>query len=142
MNKYDSLINEYAQSHTNPTNIKIHHVCVPIITLSVLLFFRALSLSFINLADVVFIFAMVYYVSLNKKLFFPLFIFMGTLNLATYFLISLPHILLINIAVFVIAWIGQFIGHKIEGKKPSFFKDIQFLLIGPLWVLKKWGLVE
>lgn len=39
-----------------------------------------------------------------------------------------------NLAIFVIAWIGQFIGHKIEGKKPSFFEDLQFLFIGPLWV--------
>ena len=34
----------------------------------------------------------------------------------------------------MIAWIGQFIGHKIEGAKPSFFEDLQFLLIGPAWV--------
>ena len=39
------------------------------------------------------------------------------------------------VTVFVIAWIGQFIGHKIEGKKPSFFKDLQFLLVGPMWLL-------
>ena len=39
------------------------------------------------------------------------------------------------ITVFILAWIGQFIGHKIEGKKPSFFEDIQFLLIGPAWLL-------
>jgi uncharacterized membrane protein YGL010W len=39
--------------------------------------------------------------------------------------------------LFIIAWIGQFYGHKIEGKKPSFFKDLQFLLIGPAWVFKK-----
>ena len=36
--------------------------------------------------------------------------------------------------IFVLAWIGQFVGHKLEGKKPSFFQDIQFLLIGPAWV--------
>ena len=41
----------------------------------------------------------------------------------------------ICVAIFVVAWTGQFIGHKIEGKKPSFFKDIQFLLIGPIWLL-------
>jgi uncharacterized membrane protein YGL010W len=41
----------------------------------------------------------------------------------------------ICIALFVAAWIGQFVGHKIEGKKPSFFKDLQFLLIGPIWLL-------
>ena len=39
------------------------------------------------------------------------------------------------IVIFIISWIGQFIGHKIEGKKPSFFQDLQFLLIGPLWLL-------
>ena len=41
-----------------------------------------------------------------------------------------------SIGVFVIAWIGQFYGHKIEGKKPSFLKDLQFLLIGPAWVVE------
>jgi uncharacterized membrane protein YGL010W len=41
----------------------------------------------------------------------------------------------ISLVVFIVAWIGQFIGHKIEGKKPSFFDDIRFLLIGPLFVL-------
>jgi uncharacterized membrane protein YGL010W len=40
-----------------------------------------------------------------------------------------------SIAIFVAAWIGQFIGHAIEGKRPSFFKDLQFLLIGPLWLV-------
>ena len=39
------------------------------------------------------------------------------------------------IGLFVLAWIGQFYGHKIEGKKPSFFKDLQFLLIGPVWCM-------
>mgnify|MGYP002367324170 CR=1 FL=1 len=41
----------------------------------------------------------------------------------------------ISLLIFVIAWIGQFYGHKVEGKKPSFLKDIQFLLIGPIWLL-------
>jgi len=52
---------------------------------------------------------------------------------------------LVSLGIFVIAWIGQFIGHKIEGKKPSFLEDLQFLLIGPAWLLhfiyKKLGIV-
>ena len=44
-------------------------------------------------------------------------------------------ILIACAVVFVLAWIGQFVGHKIEGKKPSFFEDLQFLLIGPGWCL-------
>ena len=42
---------------------------------------------------------------------------------------------LTSMVIFVIAWIGQFIGHAVEGQRPSFFKDLQFLLIGPLWLL-------
>jgi uncharacterized membrane protein YGL010W len=41
----------------------------------------------------------------------------------------------VALGIFVAAWILQFIGHKIEGKKPAFFQDLQFLLIGPLWLL-------
>jgi uncharacterized membrane protein YGL010W len=44
---------------------------------------------------------------------------------------------MISFAIFVVAWIGQFYGHKVEGMKPSFIKDLQFLLIGPLWVIEK-----
>jgi uncharacterized membrane protein YGL010W len=39
------------------------------------------------------------------------------------------------VIVFVLAWIGQFIGHLIEGKKPSFFEDVKFLMVGPAWLL-------
>jgi len=46
-----------------------------------------------------------------------------------------PAVWLVCAVIFVLAWIGQFIGHKIEGKKPSFFEDVKFLLIGPIWLL-------
>ncbi len=41
----------------------------------------------------------------------------------------------VSLGIFIISWVFQFIGHAIEGKKPSFFQDIQYLLIGPLWVI-------
>ena len=60
------------------------------------------------------------------------FILFGNLLIENYFVTPLW---IISLYIFVIAWIGQFIGHKIEGKKPSFFQDLQFLLIGPAWLL-------
>ncbi len=54
-----------------------------------------------------------------------------------YFIGQFMPLFYFNLGLFVLAWIGQFYGHKVEGKKPSFFKDIQFLLIGPAWVFKK-----
>jgi uncharacterized membrane protein YGL010W len=60
---------------------------------------------------------------------------MSALMLAVLALMPPMTVLPLSIAIFVVAWIGQFIGHKIEGKKPSFFDDLRFLLIGPLFVL-------
>ncbi|MEJ2521979.1 MAG: DUF962 domain-containing protein, partial [Gammaproteobacteria bacterium] len=57
------------------------------------------------------------------------------LVLAHWISISSWSLLWVSVAVFVLAWIGQFIGHRIEGKKPSFFKDLLFLMIGPMWLL-------
>ena len=39
------------------------------------------------------------------------------------------------VVAFTLAWVGQFIGHRIEGKKPSFLQDLSFLLIGPAWLM-------
>src|SRR5690606_9967059 len=46
-------------------------------------------------------------------------------------------LLWLAVGVFVVAWIAQFIGHRIEGRKPSFLTDLVYLLIGPAWVLSK-----
>jgi uncharacterized membrane protein YGL010W len=43
----------------------------------------------------------------------------------------------LSLGIFVAAWVAQFVGHKIEGKKPSFFEDMQYLWVGPLFVLSK-----
>ncbi len=57
--------------------------------------------------------------------------------MGNYYLGQFLPLLTTSLAIFVIAWIGQFYGHKVEGKKPSFLKDLQFLLIGPAWVFEK-----
>ena len=60
----------------------------------------------------------------------------GVAALAPQILESLPWPLWQTcVAIFVVAWVGQFIGHAVEGKRPSFFKDLLFLLVGPLWLL-------
>ncbi|MFN3454555.1 MAG: Mpo1-like protein [Pseudobdellovibrio sp.] len=51
--------------------------------------------------------------------------------------IYIPYIKAVSLSVFIISWVGQFYGHHLEGKRPSFFQDLQYLLIGPLWTLKK-----
>ncbi|HKK88869.1 MAG TPA: Mpo1-like protein, partial [Saprospiraceae bacterium] len=87
---------------------------------------------------VLLIFAWLYYLRLSISLFvgfviIGLLMFWGQHKLAR--LLTFQHYMMAMIGIFVLAWIGQFIGHNIEGKKPSFIKDLQFLLVGPAWLL-------
>lgn len=127
----DVLLAKYSESHLNHTNELIHFVCVPVIVFSLLGILWAIH-PIVALAAVVA--SMLYYFKLSQ----PFAIGMLAMSVLMLGLLSLmpPQIVLpLSIAIFVLAWIGQFIGHKIEGKKPSFLDDLRFLLIGPLFVL-------
>ncbi|MRW92562.1 DUF962 domain-containing protein [Duganella sp. FT80W] len=127
----DTLLAQYSESHVHPTNELIHFVCVPVIMFTLLGLLWALhpavALTFTAAA-------MLYYLRLSPRFAVGMAV-MAAVMLAI--LVTLPPatVLPLSITVFVLAWIGQFIGHKIEGKKPSFFDDLRFLLIGPLFVL-------
>jgi uncharacterized membrane protein YGL010W len=149
MKTIDQWLEEYGESHRNKTNKLIHWVCVPTILFCVLGLLAAIPTAglfnwapegtqvFANWAGVVVILAGLFYLRLS----FMMFISMTLISVAMLFgvrevaKIELAPLWVTCLVVFVLAWIGQFIGHKIEGKKPSFFKDLQFLLIGPAWLL-------
>ena len=120
---------EYSESHQNKTNKLIHWVCVPSIYFSILgivAHFSAL------LTAVLIALAFIFYARLD----IVLAVAMAALTLTMVWLIwILPTGVGFYIGLFIVAWIGQFYGHKVEGKKPSFFKDLQFLLVGPIWCM-------
>ncbi|MFC7514569.1 DUF962 domain-containing protein [Herbaspirillum sp. GCM10030257] len=127
----DSLLAKYGESHLNPTNEVIHFICIPAIVFSFLGMIWALH----PLAAVaVTIASLLYYFRLSVPFAIGMLLMSGIM---LWILSVLPQsqVLNVSLVVFVVAWIGQFIGHKIEGKKPSFFDDLRFLLIGPLFVL-------
>ena len=129
MKTINEWFDEYSESHQNKTNKMIHWICVPTIYFSIvgiLAHFSAL------LTAVLLALAFIFYARLD----IVLAVAMAALTLIMAWLIwVLPVGYGFYIALFIFAWIGQFYGHKIEGKKPSFFKDLQFLLIGPIWCL-------
>ena len=126
-----TLLEQYSDSHRNPTNERFHMVCVPLIVFSLLGILWALH-PVVALAAVAG--AMWYYLQLSKPFALGM-LAMAAVMLALLALMPPMTVLPLSIAVFVVAWIGQFIGHKIEGKNPSFLDDLRFLLIGPLFVL-------
>jgi uncharacterized membrane protein YGL010W len=147
MRKIDALLSEYGESHQNETNKAIHWICVPLIFFSVVGLIASIPAELVqrflgenpysNWALVVMVLVLIYYVSLSIPLGFGMFLF-GLLCLFLVRLINDANIAplwMISLIIFVVAWIGQFYGHKVEGKKPSFLKDIQFLLIGPAWLM-------
>jgi len=127
----DMLLDQYSDSHRNPVNELIHVVCVPVIVFSLLGILWSLH-PVLALAAV--LAALVYYFRLSPPFAVGM-LLMSAAMLAVLALMPRYTVLPLSIAIFVVAWIGQFIGHQIEGKKPSFFDDLRFLLIGPLFVL-------
>ena len=133
------LMTEYHKSHLNRTNQLIHYVCVPLIFWSISAALWVVKIPYMmNLAVISLALLMLYYLFKSFKVFATMLVFSAACLGLNYGLESLGWpLLIIAIVVFVAAWVGQFIGHHIEGKRPSFFKDLQFLLIGPAWVVFK-----
>jgi uncharacterized membrane protein YGL010W len=143
MRTLSNWLDQYGESHRNPVNERLHFICVPAIVLSLIGLLSSLpvprmwgDLPWLDWATLITALAMLYYVSLSWALAAGVLVCFAVMFLIIHEFRTLPWPLwATSLAIFVIAWIGQFYGHAIEGKRPSFFKDVQFLLIGPLWLL-------
>jgi len=132
-------LDEYSRSHVNPVNQKVHFVCIPLIMFSVICMLKAIPYGddWLNAASIVMLAALAYYFWLSWQLAIGQAAVLGAFYVAALALQDEvgDRFIWVGVAVFIVGWIGQFIGHMIEGTRPSFFKDLQFLLIGPLWEL-------
>lgn len=140
----DRLLAEYGESHQNPTNKMIHWIAVPTIFWTVVALLWSLPMPaflggslLINWATIAMVLTVIYYLAMSPPLAIGMLIFsiFCIADILIYQAIIPIPLWKTAIAVFVIAWIAQFYGHSVEGKKPSFFKDVQFLLIGPAWLM-------
>ena len=142
MKTIQQWLDEYGTHHQNAVNKIIHWICVPLIFFGVVGLLYSVKFQYtvfqfrLNMAVFGLVFVMLYYQKLSIPLSFGMFLF-SILCLFFCNLIEMNgyRLWLVSLIIFVVAWIGQFIGHKIEGQKPSFLEDLQFLLIGPAWLL-------
>ena len=141
----EHLINEYGESHTNKINILIHAIAVPAIYwVSIALIWSIpvpefLSVMGVTFAHLLAIPVLYYYFRLSG----PIGAAMTLLTIGVFMSIEALALLWgsvweFGLILFVVMWVLQFVGHHIEGKKPSFFKDLQFLLVGPAWWWVHW----
>ncbi|MBK7026651.1 MAG: DUF962 domain-containing protein [Polaromonas sp.] len=130
--KVDELLGHYGESHRHPVNEVIHFVAIPLIMLSLVGLMYALhpwvAYAFIGAS-------LVYYARLSVVFL----VTMALVSLLAFWLIGQmgDKVWQTSLVIFIGAWIAQFIGHYLEGKKPSFFEDLQYLWVGPLFVLSK-----
>ena len=148
MKTLDQWFEEYAVSHQNPKNKAIHYICVPAIFFSIVGLLMSIPSGFLNStfrlnqpiienwAVVILIFVLIFYIRLSVSMAIKIAVFSILCLILNFYIGQFVPLWAFSIAVFAVAWIGQFYGHNIEGKKPSFLKDIQFLLIGPAWVVQ------
>ena len=145
MQTIHQLLDEYGASHKNRTNKVLHWICVPAIFWTVIAFLWSLPFPGertvmgvpVNWAVIALLVLQIYYFKLSVTLALGFLVINIALLMFTDY--AGQHCVWplwqVALLVFVIAWIGQFVGHAIEGKRPSFFQDLQFLLIGPAWLL-------
>lgn len=145
MRSMQDWIDSYSADHRNPTNQVFHWFCVPPIVWSVIALLWAIPVPFTTLrpgswAVLVMVLAFYWYWRRSHRLATGLLIVFVAFALFTNFLywrLGAASLCYWAIGVFVVAWIGQFIGHKYEGRKPSFLTDLSYLLIGPAWLMSK-----
>jgi uncharacterized membrane protein YGL010W len=147
MQTLQQLLDKYAESHQNKTNKIIHYFCVPAIFFSVIGLLMSIPSNLIqnltgisdslyaNWGVVALIPVLLFYIRLSLKMTFLILGFSILCILGNFQMNVFVELWKASVVIFVIAWIIQFYGHKIEGKKPSFLDDIKFLMIGPAWIL-------
>lgn len=141
----DRYFANYGADHRNPTNQAIHWICVPLILWSVIALLWTIpvpaSIGRPGLwAAVAMFLAFVWYYRQSRRLGLAMALAFVVLALVTEVLFryfGTRGLIFLAIVVFVGAWIGQFVGHRVEGRKPSFFTDIFYLLVGPAWLMGK-----
>lgn len=146
--KLDNYLSRYAEHHLNPVNKNIHWLCVPLIMFCILGLVwlipvpKVLSFNgYFNWASLLMALVFYYWYQLSASLAYAMILVLFIMSylivlINTALVTAVISPVLVYLLLFIAAWAGQFIGHKIEGKKPSFLEDLQFLLIGPLWLMQ------
>jgi uncharacterized membrane protein YGL010W len=141
----DHWLGSYSEDHRNPTNVLIHWICVPLILWTVIAMLwvvpvpEAIGRAGLWAGLAMFV-AMMFYLRLSRPLAFGMlatFVVLGLVTEALNRALGPSTLLWLAIGVFIAAWIAQFIGHHIEGRRPAFFTDLAYLLIGPAWIVAK-----
>ncbi|MCL1036915.1 DUF962 domain-containing protein [Shewanella submarina] len=132
-------LSAYKSVHLNPSNIKTHFVGIPMIIWSLFLLLGMVRFDTpggqVSVAMIFTLVVLIYYMWLHVKLAMGMVVFILPVLYTTEAIVGVPYALWIALAVFVVGWIFQLIGHQYEKAKPAFVDDMNQLLIGPIFLM-------
>ncbi|MGH8042278.1 MAG: DUF962 domain-containing protein [Rudaea sp.] len=145
MRSINEWLEGYGADHRNRANIVIHWICVPLILWTVIALLWIVPVPAVLgraglWAGVAMFGAMLFYLRLSRPLalgMFVVFVVFGLITETLYRALGASSLLWLAVAVFVLTWIAQFVGHHVEGRRPAFLTDLAYLLIGPAWLVAK-----
>jgi uncharacterized membrane protein YGL010W len=142
----DQWFAEYERSHSHALNKWFHWICVPATTVSLLGLLWSLPMpaswgrisEFVNPATLAVAAALVFYLKISPSLAIGMAVFaaIALTMISGYQRLGWMPLWRPSLTIFVAAGILQVVGHAIEGKRPSIFDDLRYVLIGPLWVFR------
>lgn len=146
MNTMQDWLDAYGVSHKNPINKAFHWICVPVIFVTIIGLLSLIPFPdlisdegwspYVHWGTVLILVGMIFYLRLSIGMSIGMLLVSAvSLYLVKWVNLNTESPWMYFLGAFVIAWVGQFIGHKIEGEKPSFFDDLKFLLVGPAWLM-------
>lgn len=141
----DRWLGSYSEDHRHPANVLIHWICVPLILWAVIALLWVVPVPALLgrpgfWAGMAMVAALAFYLRLSRPLclgMFVAFVALGMLTETLYRALGPAWLAWLALGVFVTAWIAQFVGHHVEGRRPAFFTDLAYLLIGPAWLVAK-----
>lgn len=135
--RMESWIGWYASDHRNPVNHAIHAVCIPLIVFSGLglLNWIPLHQTLMNhaagLGDLGMVLLLAFFARHDLRLALLALPFAALMVVGARYLPLLAHL-----AIFLVAWIAQFIGHALfEKNRPSLMSNLVSLFVAPAFLL-------
>ncbi len=137
MKNLPQQLSQYALYHRDPRNIQTHYIGIPLIVIALFSLLGAPLWAGVSLTHLLIGFSCLFYFRLDLRFGVVMLAFSALCYWAATWLLSLPFIswLSASVAIFVVGWLFQFVGHYFEGKKPAFVDDLVGLLIGPMFIL-------
>lgn len=134
MKRVDDLLSDYGAHHRTRGNLVCHAFGVTLIVFGILSMLAELRLGPVTAGEILIAAVVLYYATLDLPLAAAMLAAFVILDLAA----RAAQDWRVGLAAFVIGWVFQAIGHAVyEKNRPAFFKNLQHLLVGPLFLVNE-----